>query len=44
MYVVIVPEQWNLSEAEESNETSGTKGKGVHHYLRRPRDVVTLEH
>ena len=44
VYLVIAPEQWNLSEAEETNETSGTNGNGVHHYLRGPRDVVTLEH
>ena len=31
------PEQWNLSEAEESND-SGTDRNGVHHYQRRPRD------
>ena len=34
---VIAPEQWNLSEAEESN------GSGVHHYPRKPRHAVTLE-
>ena len=44
LYFVIAPEQWNLSEAEESNETSGTNGNGVHHYLRKPRHAVTLEH
>ena len=44
MDLVIALEQWNLSAAEESKETSGTNGNGVHHYLRRPRDVVTLEH
>ena len=36
-------EQWNLSAAEESKETSETNGNCVHHYLRRARDV-TLEH
>ena len=25
-------------------ETSGTNGNGVHHYLRGPHDAVTLEH
>ena len=40
MCLVITLEQWNLSAAEESKETSGTNGNGVHHYLRRPRDVV----
>ena len=25
-------------------ETSGTNGNGVHHYLRGPHDVVTLGH
>ena len=42
--IVLASEQWNLSEAGESAETSGTKGYGVHHYLREPRHAGTLEH
>ena len=41
--IALAPEQWNLSEAGESDETSGTKGYGVHHYLHEPRDSGTLE-
>ena len=41
---MIAKEQWNLSEAEESNETSRTDGSGGHHSVRKPRYVVTMEH
>ena len=33
-----------MSEAEESHETSGTKGSGVRHYRREPRHEVAPEH
>ena len=42
--IELTPEQRDLSEAEESYETSGTKGCGVHPYLRVPRQSPTLDH
>ena len=42
--MILAPEQWNLSEAEESLEISGTNGYGVHHSLHAPRNFQTLEH
>ena len=40
----IARKQWNLSEAEEYNETSRADGRGGHHSFRRPGCAVTVGH
>ena len=41
---IIARKQWNLSEAEEYNETSRADGRGGHHSFRRPSYAVTVGH
>ena len=41
---IIARKQWNLSEAEEYNETSRADGHGGHHSFRRPSYAVAVGH
>ena len=41
---IIARKQWNLSEAEEFNETSRADGRGGHHSFRRSSYAVTVGH